>query len=281
MQLAVVRETMRIFIIAVVLLSSLCAAQAAQDGTVQIEWGPVKGRANAKESLSLGRDVQRPATVYDVQDGREHNVRGVSLGEILTKIRAPKGVDAVVFNFTDGMQIPVKLSQKDDVSALFIAFEHGDVLNKFGTNYPVHNKFELPCPKVVFSKHVTTYSIWHYPTELVSIRLVTWKSYEALLAQPTRRVPDRSGWALYLTHCQSCHGIGRQGAQRGPDFLSNMDAYRRVPPLAKTDQRQHPSLHEKVKGFTEGTMPVLSHLTNSEVATIWRWLHSIHASGTK
>lgn len=57
-----------------------------------------------------------------------------------------------MFNFTDGMQIPVKLSDKAEVDALFIAFENGDVLNKFGATYPVHNKFDLPCPKVVFSQ---------------------------------------------------------------------------------------------------------------------------------
>ena len=280
MRLAVL-AAMRMLTTAVVLLGFVSFAEAAQDAAVQIELGPIKGSANAKKTVSLDQDVKRQASVYDVQDGRDHNVRGVSLLELLAKIKAPKGVDAVVFNFTDGMQIPLKLSDKAEVDALFIAFEHGDVLNKFGTTYPVHNKFDLPCPKVVFSQKVATYSVWLYPTELTSIRLVTWKSYEAFLAQPTRRVTDRSGWALYLKHCQSCHGIGKQGAQRGPDFLSNMDAYRRVPPLAVTDQSQHPSLHEKVKGFTDGTMPVLTHLTNAEVATLWRWLHAIHASGTK
>jgi hypothetical protein len=84
-----------------------------------------------------------------------------------------------------------------------------------------------------------------------------------------------------MKNCQPCHGIGGQGAKRGPDFLSNMDAYRRVPPLAVTDVSQHPSLHEKVKGFTEGTMPVLNHMTNAEISTLWSWLHAIHRGATK
>jgi hypothetical protein len=53
----------------------------------------------------------------------------------------------------------------------------------------------------------------------------------------TRHAPDRSGWPLYLANCQPCHGIGGRGATRGPDFLSNMDAYRRVPALATTDSQ--------------------------------------------
>ena len=114
-----------------------------------------------------------------------------------------------------------------------------------------------------------------------SIRLVTGKAFEAELAQATRRFPDRSGWPLFVQHCQSCHGIGGHGAKRGPDFLSDMDAYRRVPPLAVTDVGQHPSLHEKVKGYAEGTMPVLNHIPDKDIAAIWRWLHAIHASATK
>lgn len=60
-----------------------------------------------------------------------------------------------------------------------------------------------------------------------------------------------------------------------------MAAYRRVPALAVTDLSQHPSLHEKVKGFTEGTMPVLNHISNKEITVLWRWLHAIHAGATK
>ncbi|MDX2023082.1 MAG: cytochrome c [Deltaproteobacteria bacterium] len=256
-------------------------AWADESPAVTLQWGPIKGAATAAKTLSLGRDVQHQASVYDVQDGREHNVRGVSLAELLKHIKAPKAVDAVVFIYADGMQIPVKRSDAAELDNIFVAFEHGDVLNHFGATYPVQKKFDLTCPKVIYKKEVTTYSLWHYPTQLQAIRLVTWKVYEAGLAQPTRHLPDRSGWPLYLKHCQSCHGIGGQGAKRGPDFLSNMDAYRRVPPLAETDQSQHPSLHEKVKGFTEGTMPVLNHVSNAEIATLWRWLHAIHRSATK
>ncbi len=141
------------------------------------------------------------------------------------------------------MQVPVKLRDKDQVNAIFIAFEHGDVLNRFSDTYAVHNKFDVPCPKVVYGHKVNSYSIWHHPTQLASIRLVTWAAYEAQLLQTTRRFSDRSGWPVYMTHCQSCHGIGGQGATRGPDFLSNMEAYRRVPAHALTNEGQQPSLH--------------------------------------
>jgi hypothetical protein len=248
---------------------------------VHVDYGPIPGTANAGKTITIQLGARRRTSVYDVQDGREHNVRGVPLAELLAEARPPKGADTVLFVYTDGMEIPVRLRDKAEIDAIFIALEHGDELNRFRSSFALHRKGEIPCPKVVYTRKVDKYSIWHYPTELASIRLVNGKAYETLLAQPTRKLPDRSGWPLYLQHCASCHGIGGQGAKRGPDFLSNMDTYRIVPPLAVTDKSQHPSLHEKVKGFVEGTMPRLDHVPNDDVATLWRWLHAIYKSATK
>jgi mono/diheme cytochrome c family protein len=179
------------------------------------------------------------------------------------------------------MEIPVSLRDRSQVDAVFIAFEHGNVMEQFSTKYPVAKRLDLKCPKVVYRKRESSYSHWLYPTELQSVALVSWKLYEARLLQPTRKAADPSGWPLFLKHCQACHGIGGKGAKRGPDFLGHMEAYRRVPPLAVTDLSQHPSLHEKVKGFAEGAMPTLSHIPNKEIATLWRWLHAIHKGATK
>jgi mono/diheme cytochrome c family protein len=258
------------------------AARASGDAPLTIRVGPVRGGgATEVRSLSIVGAARSRERRFDLQDGREHIVRGASLRELLVLAKAPKAVDAVIFHFTDGMQIPVHLDDKDEVDAIFIALEHGDVRDHFTDVYPLNLKGEQACPKVVYGRKVTTYSIWLYPTQLEAIQLVTWKLHEAALAQPTRSFPDRSGWAIYLRECQPCHGIGHQGATRGPDFLGDLGAYRRVPPLATTDLSQPPSLHEKVKGFTEGTMPVLSHISNAEITTLWRWLHAIHRGATR
>ena len=263
------------------LFTSARTAHAAAEFTVPLEVGPVGRAPGSARTLTFDRAVLKSSRRFDIQDGREHIVRGVTLRELVALAKAPKTVDTVVFSFVDGMQIPVSLADKEEVDAIFIALEHGDPMERYTSTYPLLNKAELPCPKVVYGRKVTTYSIWLYPTQLASMKLVTWKVYEAALAQPTRKLPDRSGWPLYLKHCQPCHGIGHVGATRAPDFLGDMDAYRRVPALAVTDLSQHPSLHEKVKGFTDGTMPVLNHVSNAEIATLWRWLHAIHDSATK
>lgn len=273
-------QTRSIPVLALLVLSSQ-AALAADAYTVAVQVGPVAGAATESRSLSFEQGTRRMTRTFDVQDGREHIVRGISLRELIAQARGPKAVDAVVFSYVDGMQIPVRLADKEDVDAIFIALEHGDVRDRFETTYPLAGKAPLPCPKVAYGRKATTYTIWLYPTQLAKVQLVTWKLYEAALAQPTRQHPDRSGWPIYLKNCQPCHGIGGQGATRGPDFLSNMDAYRRVPPLATTDLSEHPSLHEKVKGFAPGTMPVLNHVSNADVATLWRWLHAIHRGATK
>lgn len=264
-------------------LFSTVAAEAlpARQFNVTVQVGPVTQSASDTRSVVFDEAALRNTRTFDVQDGREHIVRGISLRELLVQARAPKAVDTAVFVYSDGMQIPVRLADKVEADAVFIALEHGDARERFTTTYPLQNKGELACPKVVYGRRVNDYTIWLYPTQLESIKLVSWKLHEAALAQATRGLPDRSGWPLYLRHCQPCHGIGRQGAARGPDFLSDLDAYRRVPPLAVTDVSQQPSLHEKVKGYTDGTMPVLSHVSSSEIATLWRWLHAIHRTATK
>jgi cytochrome c553 len=263
-----------------ILLSAPLTANAAPPG-VPVELGPIAGSAGDRRTVVADAAALRQTTWYDVQDGHEHHVRGLPLGELLARVKAPRAADTVVFEYADGMQIPLRLRDKDEVKAVFIAFQHGDAMERFDNDYPLLNKALLPCPKVVYGAHVTTYSIWLYPGALSTIRLVTWKSYEALLAQVTRHAPDRSGWPLYLKHCQPCHGLGGNGAKRAPDFLGDMEAYRRVPPLAVTDVSEHPSLHEKVKGFADGTMPVLNNIPDKDIATLWRWLHAVHATAVK
>lgn len=274
-------RTRTVVLISVLLLTG-GAARASGDAPLAVSVGPVRGGgATEVRSISITGAARSRERRFDLQDGREHFVRGVSLRELLVLAKAPKAVDAVIFTYTDGMQLPVHLADKDEVDAVFIAMEHGDIRDNFTDTYPLNLKGELPCPKVVYGRKVTTHSLWLYPTQLASIQLVTWKLREAALAQPTRRLPDRSGWPLYVRECQPCHGIGHLGATRGPDFLSDLAAYRRVPPLATTDLSQQPSLHEKVKGYTPGTMPVLSHISNAEITSLWRWLHAIHGTSTR
>jgi len=273
----------RISVLTLALLLPSLDAGAADAFTIQLEIGPVRDLPSSTRTVSLEQAGRQQLRVFDAQDGQEHNVRGIPLRSLLTLANAPKTVDAIVMTYTDGMEIPVRLADKETVDALFIALEHGDVLDRFATRYPLRGRgLEVSCPKVVYTRKVMgSYTIWRYPTELATIKLVTWKSYEAKLAQPTRSVPDRSGWPLYLQHCQPCHGISGQGAKRGADFLSNMDAYRRVPPHAATGWDEQPSLHEKVKGYVDGSMPVLHHISSKDITSLWRWLHAIHRGATK
>jgi hypothetical protein len=243
--------------------------------------GPVAGKAATSKVVSLNLMARKKADWFDVQDGLEHHVRGVTLAELTKLVKPPKEVDAVVFSYTDGMQIPVRLDDREEADAIFVALEHGDPMDVYRKQYELRGKPAILCPKIVYGRNPKDYSIWLFPSKLERVSFVSFAAYEATLAQPTRRFPDRSGWPIYMKHCQPCHGLGGQGAKRGSDFLADLDAYRRIPPLAVTDLSQHPSLHEKVKGFAEGTMPVLNHVSNQEIATLWRWLHTIHRAAIK
>ena len=251
--------------------------------TIEVQVGPTQGTPSSKRSVSFVSSPRQKARLYDVQDRREHIVRGLPLRAFLELVGPPKAADTVLLLYTDGMQILVHLADRATVDALFVAFEEGDAMERFTSGYTLHGwGTQLPGPKVIYSRQPAgKYTIWRYPTQLTGIQLVTWKLHEAALAQPTRKLPDRSGWPLYLQHCQPCHGVGGQGATRGPDFLGNMEAYRKVPAHAETGWNEHPSLHEKIKGNVEGTMPVLDQVSNQDITKLWRWLQAVHQSATK
>src|SRR4051794_40308078 len=148
-----------IFVSCVSILVAAPRASAKPPG-VPVELGPITGSAGDRRTVVADSAALRQTTWYDVQDGHEHHVRGLPLEEFLARVKAPKAADAVVFEYADGMQIPVRLRDKDEVKAIFIAFEHGDAMERFDTSYPLLNKAVLPCPKVVYGRHVTTYDIW-------------------------------------------------------------------------------------------------------------------------
>ena len=57
--------------------------------------------------------------------------------------------------------------------------------------------------------------------------------------------------------------------------------HERLGPKLKDAQDQLSNINEKVKGFTEGVMPVLNHISNEDITRLWRWLHMIHAASTR
>jgi hypothetical protein len=258
-------------------------ARAAEPKAIQIQIGPVNGAAPATFTVPLDQATRVRVRMFDAQDKKEHEVRGMPFRAFLALAKVPKSADAAIILYTDGMQVPVRLADKQTIDAIFIALEHGDAKGNFTTLYPLFGgTMTLSCPKVIYGGKVgDAYTIWRYPMELAGIRFVTWTSYEAELAQPTHAMQDRSGWPIYIRHCQPCHGIGGQGAKRGPDFSSNMDAYRRIRPHAYRGWDEHPSLHEKIKGYEDGAMPVLDHISNAEISALWRWLHAVHRGASK
>jgi len=254
----------------------------ADDVVLRVEYGPISGTANEVRSLTMNDAAQTERVLFDVQDGLEHRVRGVSLADLIKLLKLPKHADAIVFVFENGMQVPVKLADRAEVGELFIALQHGDGTRRFQSDYLIHQGDEkVPCPKVVYSRRVDGYTIWRFPNHLQALRVVTWSQHEATLAQPSRHPPTHPGWKLYAKHCQPCHGMGGQGAARGPDFISDLDAYRRIPPLSDTSPGDPPSLHEKVSGRVGGQMPTLSHIPKADILTLWRWLHAVHSGATK
>ena len=253
--------------------SGLAAARGADELSLSLQLGPLSSVTSEDRTLTFNAASRWSRRLFDVQSGSEVQVRGLPLTEIIKQIGRIKGADTLVFEFVNGMRVPVRLSDQDQIRQLFIAFE---------TTAPSGELSVEGCPRMIYRRETTGYTVWRFVNQLKVIHVVSWKIYEAQLAQPSRHAPTHSGWRLYEKHCQYCHGFGGQGAKRGPDFLSDLDAYRRVPPLAVTAEGAAPSLHEKVSGqIPGGEMPPLTHVPKTEIRELWQWLHQIHAGATK
>jgi hypothetical protein len=249
---------------------------------LRLELGPFKGGVpSSVQTLQFEGSALGKTRVLDAQDGESHLVWGMPLLELVGRLKKPKGADLLVLSFDNGMVVRVPLAARGELRALFVAFAHRDARGVYGVDYPLVGGRIIPCPKLVYQRPGSAYAIWHYTSQLTSIRLADASAYEAVLLQPTRQPPAQPGWKLYLQHCQACHGMGGEGAKRAPDFIGDLAAYRRIPPLAETDLSEQPSLHEKVDGSVVGDMPSLEHIPKRDIVEIWRWLHKVHRGATR
>src|SRR6476660_6559847 len=130
-------------------------AVAAGPATVQIQIGPVKDAAPSTTTVDLEKVTRLRAHTFDAQDKQEHEVRGVPLRSLLALAHAPQSADTALILYTDGMQIPVPLADKQTVDAIFIALEHGDGKDHFTNRYPLFGgTMALSCPKVIYAGNV-------------------------------------------------------------------------------------------------------------------------------
>lgn len=247
----------------------------------QVDLGPIVGMASSRKSIAFNRASRHKMRVFDAQDGEHHLVVGISLRELIETLAPPKAADTILLSFKNGMQVAIAKTDNQAIDDLFIALEHSPSYDEYELVYRLKTGATIDCPRVVYQSKDPAFSPLRLADTLRAVQFVTLSAYDAQLAQPTRQPPTAPGWRLYRKYCGSCHGLGGQGATYAPDFISDMDAYRRVPPLAETDLSQHPSLHEKVKGRVEGRMPPLGHVPDRDIALIWRWLHAIHKGATK
>lgn len=249
---------------------------------IEVELGPIVGAASDRKTITFNRAARYRKRLFDGRDSENHVVVGVSLRDVITTVNPPKAADTIVLYFANGMEIAIARAEQKTIDELFIAFEHGSVLGEWQLPYRLKDGATIPSPVLVYQSQDPAFSPLRFTDTLRKVRFVTRSAHEAELAQPTRQPPTSAGWHLYRKYCSSCHGLGTQGARYAPDFISDMDAYRRVPALAETDTSEQPSLHEKVSGAVGGgRMPPLGHVPNRDIVVIWRWLHSIHRGATK
>jgi len=73
------------------------ATEAGPPSDIHVELGPITGVAPSKATVVVDSASRRQASWRDVQDGLEHNVRGLSLGELVAQVKPPKAADTAIF----------------------------------------------------------------------------------------------------------------------------------------------------------------------------------------
>jgi hypothetical protein len=260
-------------LLAIALVASPLAARAADAPfSVQVQIGPVEGVPSATRTISFEQAARKQRRVFDVQDGRQHNVRGVALRALLAAASAPKAADTALVVYSDGMQIPVHLADKSEVDAVFIAFEHGDAMDRFTARYPLLGR-QMELAEGVLDLALPGRALCDQARQLEGARgraratdaAAAGSIGLAALPQTLPAVP-RPGWAGGRARIRLPHrprSLPPHPRQRG-------DRLGRAPQPAREGE-----------GLVDGTMPVLDHVSSAEIATLWKWLHAVHRGATK
>jgi mono/diheme cytochrome c family protein len=106
---------------------------------------------------------------------------------------------------------------------------------------------------------------------LTGIELVSSKAYYAQFdVDPDPAV--HAGYQLFTQSCQFCHGARGVGAAFGWDFVEPVAIYTYRGERSLFYHVKYKPLDASAKGLM---MPALSHMSETDAATIWRWLRAV------
>jgi mono/diheme cytochrome c family protein len=281
------------FVLTSVLVAS--SAQAASDGGIDV-WQRKAGAGGRRDLRSFDLDRLPPVEVRrpDLQYGGWFSYRGVPLQSLIDQYGAPPDVDLALLHFANGMQVPYAFRDAPMAKRLdaFVArsmrpapglpfatarfpsigrARQGFVDVRpitFGANKLVVGEAAHPAVPVAAQ---AVLSPWLHVDSLTGIELVSSKAYYAQFdVDPDPAV--HGGFQLFTQSCQFCHGARGVGAAFGWDFVQPV-------PLYSYRGKRNLFYHVKYKPLDAAArglqMPALSHMSEDDAASVWRWLQAI------
>jgi len=249
-----------------------------------------------KETRSIDLDAVPHVETrrLDLQYGGWFSYRGVSLQSLLDSYGVPPGADLALLHFANGMQVPYPFRDAALVKQLnvFVARAIGSAPGlpfatgkfpsisraregfvdvrpiAFGANKLVVGDRTHPA---VPKEAQATFSPWMYVDSLTGIELVSAKAYYAQF--DVDATPDvRAGYRLFTESCQFCHGARGVGAAFGWDFVEPVPVYTYRGKKNLFYHVKYKPLDAAAQGLQ---MPALSHLSEQDATSVWRWLRAI------
>jgi len=268
------------------------ASARAADGRSIDVW--IRGASGRERQTKLDLDAAlTEGELTDAQyDGKRRKYRYVTVEDLLKKIAPPANVDVALLHFANGMVIPLAFRDAALMQRLRPAVARQIELDGKWTNVlPEVRRGESesnivdPRPirfagnKLVVAERAhpdlypntdAQFSPWLHASALHAIELAQQKAW---LQQFDVAPEVRAGYEVWSHTCRFCHGVRKEGARFGWDF---------VDPLPISDVRKSDgSLHFHVRYRTPDSaarglqMPALPFVTQKNAADVLAWVRAL------
>lgn len=274
-----------------------------------------EGRENPRlksKTINLAKISLKKFKIYDSQYKEVFEYKGSSIVNIVKSYKHTQENDMILLHFSNGMLIPIPL-EKDlkTLKTINPILAYKIKLNgttKFTSDFPAlakkSERFKDPRPLTFLKNKIVVSNPWHpfvpgytkklnknpkrievdreekfspwlYISSLTGIEFVNQDAYEKQF-QLKKPLDNNTGYKVFKSRCQYCHGLLMVGANFGWDFLDPI-------PIYKLKQARHIYNHVKYKyhdSLEKGLlMPEQKDITRGEAYTFWAWLKEIDKQG--
>jgi mono/diheme cytochrome c family protein len=228
---------------------------------------------------------------FDLQYDARRVVRGLSLGALLKTLLPPKGADAALLHFANGMLVPVPVEGTPDVFVA-VAWKDGSGFTSRFPDVPKKGHEEADVRPITFGANKLVaaghavpgapalpgdFTPWRHVDSLVGVEFVRLGPYLAQY-RVTDAPPVAAGLEQFRRACIYCHGARRAGAMAGWDFVDPMPAHL----LHPSENKLLFHVRYRANAAEAGLMmPALEAMSEADARALLAWLQALDANPLK